>query len=439
MSQLTQALAAWPPEAKTLVVAYSGGRDSTALLHALCQIDRPMPVRAVHVCHHLEPEALSWDRHCQAFCRRQQVSLTRLDVHVAANGAGLEAEARQARYAALQAHLQADEVLVTAHHAEDQAETFLLQALRGSGVAGLAAMPELKSFGQGQLWRPWLHMPRDWITAYARDRALPWVEDGSNLDTERARGYLRRHVWPALTAQWPAAARTLARSAGWIGQAREAIDELAQMDLQNAQTGSQSLAISALQSLSAGRLSQVVQLWLVENRLDPPTHRHIGEIIKLLTAREHASPRVVYADTEIRRFDQQLYCMTRLPPAPVYTVWPWPAGQAGLALPRGCGWLSMHAPMAADLDVSALQVVLAGQGERIKRADGREMALSELLRQKRVPPWIRQRLPRLYWADTLIAVPGIWTHPRLAGFFAGMSVHWYWRHDLVGGFASRPD
>lgn len=421
------------------MVGYSGGRDSTALLHALCQADLPVPIRAVHVCHHLEAEAQDWVRHCQAFCHQQQVALTCLDVHVTDWDAGLEAAARQARYAALQAHLQPDEVLVTAHHAEDQAETFLLQALRGAGVAGLAAMPALKAFGPGQLWRPWLHIPRDWITAYARDRALSWVEDGSNLDTDRARGYMRRHVWPALTAQWPAAARTLARSANWLGQAREAIDELARRDLQDARTGSQSLAIPVLQSLSHGRLSQVIRLWLVDNGLDLPTHRHLREICQLLTAREHASPRLVYADTEIRRFDQQLYCMTRLPPAPVYTVWAWPVDQASLALPQGCGWLTMHKSAAADLDISALQIVLAGQGERIRRADGHTMALSELLRQKRVPPWIRQRLPRLYWADTLIAVPGIWVHPRQAEFFADTIVDWYWQHDLVGNPASCPD
>src|SRR5699024_8910944 len=127
-------------------------------------------------------------------------------------------------------NLQPNEALVLAHHAEDQAETFLLQALRGSGVAGLAAMPRVADFGQALLWRPFLAQPRQDLQAYAQQVGLSWVDDPSNQDTAYDRNYLRHEVWDKITTRWPAASRTLARAAFWSAQAHEAFSELAYAD-----------------------------------------------------------------------------------------------------------------------------------------------------------------------------------------------------------------
>ena len=413
------------------MVAYSGGRDSTALLHALSAMSGARNLRAVHVCHHLEAEAEDWAVHCARRCAALGVSYSRLDVAVDTRDGGLEAAARRARYAALAGDLTPGEVLVTAHHADDQAETFLLQALRGAGVAGLAGMPKLVSLGPGRLWRPWLGLARAEIAAYAEALDLDWVEDRSNRDPQRARGHLRSRVWPALTAQWPAAAETLARSAAWAAQANDAIRALARLDLAAARADSHTLRIDSLCGLSPARRSEVLRLWLGETGCDRPNHRHLAEIEQLLGAREHASPRVSFARTEVRRFDARLFAMARLPAPPARgaeLVWRDPRE---ITLPPGCGSL-----LASAVQPSAWPegVVLrfGRPGQRLMRANGRTEAVSEYLRRTRVPPWIRERMPRVYVDDMLMALPGRWQHPMIAERFDGQAPMFDWRHDLPG-------
>ncbi|MGN8157222.1 tRNA lysidine(34) synthetase TilS [Salinisphaera sp. RV14] len=428
---LTDLLRTPPEHAAGLVVAYSGGRDSTALLHALAHAGGAAAVRAVHVCHHIEAAAEDWAAHCAQECADLGVAYSRLDVHVGAGGGGLEAAARHARYAALADDLAPGEVLLTAHHANDQAETFVLQALRGSGVAGLAGMPGLTSFGPGRLWRPWIDRPRAEITAYAKAHGLAWVEDRSNHSRQRARGQLRTRVWPALVERWPAAAETLARSAAWAAQANDAVRALAALDLAAARTDRDTLSIDALATLSPARRAEVLRRWLREAGHDRPNHRHLAEIARLLGAREHAGPRVSFAGTEVRRFDARLFAMPRLPAAPpAATVLAWHAGDA-ITLPPGCGVLRVHGVPACAWP-GGLVLAFGGAGARLSRADGGTEALSEYLRRTRVPPWIRERMPRVYVDDRLVALPGRWQHPAIVDWFGGYAPTFVWRHELAG-------
>lgn len=433
---LFAALRGYPPNARALVLAYSGGRDSSALLHALAQADWPIPLRAVHVCHHLEPDAENWAAHCQRRCRALGVEFMRRDIRVDTNSGGLEAAAREARYAVLEACIAAGEVLVTAHHAEDQAETFLLQALRGAGVAGLAGMPGQTAFGAGWLWRPWLGVPRQTITAYAQAERLDWIEDQTNRDSQRARGYLRSRIWPELTARWPAAATTLSRSAAWSAQAAEAVAALAELDRAGVEHGDGTLSLDALTGLSSPRQAEVVRLWLDRLSRDRPDHRHLAEVQRLIGAREHAGPRVVFAQTEIRRFDGRLFAMRRLPaaPAPAATIL-WPRGLSAIELPTGCGRITIESALPAWPD--DLRIVFNEAGVRAARAGGGTTPLSELMRAARVPVWIRERIPRIHAGDTLLAVPGVWQHPRDVRWFGGQSPIFDWQHDLPGHGSGR--
>ncbi|HET7315014.1 tRNA lysidine(34) synthetase TilS [Salinisphaera sp.] len=431
-TQLTAALTPGPPNTSALVVAYSGGRDSTALLYALAHSGPAIAIRAVHICHRLETAAEAWAEHCRRCCEALGIDFVRRDIQVDTRRGGLEAAARAARYAELRRWIGPNEVLVTAHHADDQAETFLLQALRGAGVAGLAGMPALAAFGAGRLWRPWLDVPRAAITAYAQAHGLEWVEDETNRDSRRARGYLRSEVWPALIAQWPAAAETLSRSAGWAAQATEAIAALAEVDRAAVGNEDATLAIPALSELSFPRQSEVLRWWLAEQGRDRPGHRHVAEIRRLLGAREHAGPRVAFASTEVRRFDGRLFAMARLPAAPAPgTVIEWPIGCASLALPPGCGRIAIE-PNTQLERPHDLRIVFNEPGARMARAGGGSTPVSEWLRGARVPTWVRQRLPRIQAGDTLLAVPGTWRHPEIAQWFGGRAPRFEWEHDLPG-------
>lgn len=431
MEPLVEALAQRPAvldgAPDRLAIAYSGGTDSSALLHAAIAARGPDRVRALHVCHHLQPDAERWAAHCVAQAQAWGVICSRLDVNVDSADRGMEAGARQARYQALAGALSAGEVLVSAHHADDQAETFLIQALRGAGPRGLAAMPASSRLGQGWLWRPWLGQTQAAIEAYAARNALQGIDDPSNQDPSIDRGYIRRRVWPALKTRWPGAATTLSRSAGWAAEAAEAVQALAEIDLAGAHAETNTLAVDPLRALSAARRGQVLRLWIERAGLDCPDHRHVEQIGHMLDAQAHTGPRVVYAQTEIRRFDQRLFVLPRLPPAPAESIF-WSTGQT-LSLPAGAGRLTAIAPRTG----ATFRVCFRQGGEQLVRADGRRIALKDWFSQHRVPPWLRERAPLIYAGQTLVAVADYWSHPASTVWPTGVVGRFVWRHEWPRG------
>jgi len=257
-----------------LAVAYSGGRDSTALLHATLHAARPLGLRvhALHVHHGLSRYADEWLVHCEARCRNWArrgwpVQLHHVKLELAPlPGQSVEALARSARYAALaqMAHEQACGLVLLAHHREDQAETFLLQALRGAGVAGLSAMPAGVDRA-GLTWcRPWLQQSRAAIDAYVRRHRLRFVEDDSNADPRFARNRLRTQVWPVLAAAFPDAAHALGDAARWAQEATACLADLAQLDISAVRSGTEALRIDALFALGPARGRNALRAWLHE-------------------------------------------------------------------------------------------------------------------------------------------------------------------------------
>lgn len=254
-----------------IAVAYSAGRDSTALLHAtaLAAAEQGVHVVALHVHHGLSPHADDWLAHAQAQCTRwaRQGLPLRLRTHRLTQrppaGDSIEAWARQARYRALRSMAveAGARAVLLAHHQRDQAETLLLQALRGAGVAGLAGMPR-EMERDGILWlRPWLDHPREAIEAYLRHHRLRYVDDDSNADPRFARNRLRLQVWPALSQAFVQAEASLADAAAWAGEATACLAELASMDLALV-SNEAGLDIKAWCGLSEARRSNVLRAWL---------------------------------------------------------------------------------------------------------------------------------------------------------------------------------
>lgn len=427
MDPLVEALAVLPRDLDRLAVAFSGGSDSSALLHAAIAALGPERVRALHVCHHLQPEAERWASHCVAQANAWGVECSRLDVVVDPVGQGMEAGARRARYQALAEALQGNELLASAHHAEDQAETFLIQALRGSGVRGLAGMPTLSRLAEGWLWRPWLGVTREAIDAYAQAQALCVIDDPTNHDPAIDRGYIRQRLWPALSRRWPAAATTLGRSARWAAEAAEAVQVLAELDLAAVRATSDTLLIDRLLTLSSPRRAQVLRLWIEDAGFNSPDHRHLEQIMRLLNARERASPRVVFGQTEVRRFDHRLFVMRRLPPAPTESL-SWSVANT-LELPAEAGQLATVDSRATG----TLQVRFRRGGEQLMRADGRRITLKDWFSQQRVPPWLRERMPLVYAGQTLVAVADYWAHPDSGVWPDAVILRFVWRHQWPRG------
>jgi tRNA(Ile)-lysidine synthase len=289
------------------VIAWSGGLDSTVLLHCLVtHADSTLRVRAVHVDHGLQAAAARFRRFCQRMARSWHVPLRVVRVNVPAErGASLEEAARKARRAALEEALAPGEVLLTAQHADDQLETLLLALMRGAGPKGLAGMPARLPLAGACLLRPLLESDRAAITAYAHANALEWEEDPTNATIRFDRNYLRTQVLPVLQARWPAVAHTVSRSARHCASAAALLEAAAASDLAAAADGA-GLALTVLRRFTPPRRAAVLRAWIVESGARAPNERHLRQIEAMMSARRDAHPRLHLPDCTVRRIAGRL-------------------------------------------------------------------------------------------------------------------------------------
>lgn len=400
------------PRGATLVVGLSGGIDSVVLLHLLLRRLRIAPARisAIHVNHQISPHAGRWAAFCRRFCRDLGVKLRVVKVDVP-RGNSTEAAARKARYAVF-ATSGAD-VLVLAHNRDDQAETVLLQLLRGAGPRGLAAMPVLRAATDMlPILRPLLAVPRKIIAAHAQHYRLQWVEDDSNRDPAYLRNFLRHQVMPVIERKVPGAGATLARAARHQAEASDLLDALAAQDL-GAAGGTGRLPLALLRPLALHRARNVLRYFLRCNDVAMPDADRLEELLRqALTARADARIRVELEGVELRRFQDALYILRPLPQLAARFEQAW-SGRGVLALPQLGGSLrlvrSTGEGIAADALRSALLVVRVRRGgETLRPAPGgRQRTVRNLLQEAVMPPWQRERLPFLYVDGELAAVPGL--------------------------------
>jgi tRNA(Ile)-lysidine synthase len=411
-----------------LLVGLSGGLDSTVLLHALAQdpLVRLQGLRAMHVHHSLHPAADEWAMRCVAFCDSLGVTLTVVKVEVDRDsGEGLEAAARKARYAAFERALKESEMLVTAHHRDDQAETFLLRALRGSGPDGLAAMRPWRKFAASWHWRPLLERPRSELLAYANQHGLAWLEDPSNEDLHHDRNFLRQRILPLLRERWPQADAAFTRSAVLCANAVELLGHEDALALAMARTGDpRSLSVPALRELPAARRARILRRWIDELGLPSLPGEGIEQIeTDLLPARADARARFEWRGGVIERWRDLLHVQRKREPLPTEWSVEW-GGQAPLPLPGG----DLLQLQGAASFPSPLHVFARQGGERIA-LPGRAHShtLKNVLQELGVPPWEREALPLLSnGAGELVAVADL---AYSAGFDAwlresGARLHW---------------
>jgi tRNA(Ile)-lysidine synthase len=384
------------PGDTALVVGLSGGLDSMVLLHALASLPeaRARGLRALHVHHGLHVDADAWMRHCETACAALQVPLRSVRVDVTRDsGAGLEAAARHARHAAFAAELGDGEVLVLAHHRDDQAETFLLRALRGSGADGMGAMRAWRRFFRGWLWRPLLDQSRAQLQAHAQAHDLRWIEDPSNADVNFDRNFLRRHVLPLLRERWPHVDAAFARSAGLCAEATDLLAAEDARSLAQVRTAdAQVLARDALLALPAARRARVLRRWIEELGLPPLPAEGIARIeADVLDSRADADPRFLWQGAEVRAWRDLLHAGPAVLPLPDDWHREW-TGATPLALPDGSRLALSGAP---GFDKACIAHARQG-GERIT-LPGRNHshALKHVLQDLGVPPWVRDRLPLL--------------------------------------------
>lgn len=398
--------------APVCIVAYSGGLDSHVLLH-LCHA-AGLAVRAVHVHHGLQAEADDWDRHCAEVCAGLDIHYTCLHVDATPSpGQSPEDAARMARYRALENELRPHEILLSAHHQHDQAETLLLQLLRGAGPAGLAAMPLCRGFGSGLHIRPLLASSQQQLRQYAEQHQLVWVDDPSNADTGFDRNYLRRQVFPALTQNWPKVHAAMSNAADLQQDALEIIEAMAAIDLAAVATQQpDSLSITRLLQLPPARQCNVLRYWINAAGYDKPRRNILQEVMHhVLPAAEDAVPLVLWGNTEIRRYQDTLYVLQALNSHATDHAYAWD-GEQPLSIDTLKLELRLEQTKGLGLHRDAIakgMTVRFRQGGEQLRPHGRRHthSLKKLMQEAGIPPWRRNRIPLIYIEHQLACVCGL--------------------------------
>lgn len=438
------------PEGSRLVVAFSGGLDSSVLLWSLSGLRQARPgaftLAAIHVNHGLSPNAAAWQRFCEDTCANLGIELSVERVHIARGAGGsLENLARQQRYAAFKRCLQPGDCLVMGHHLDDQAETFLLRSLRGSGPRGLAAMPVTRTLGRGRLLRPLLGVTRQALEDFAREQQLRWIEDESNDSTVFDRNYLRHELLPAIARRWPAYRENWRRSAKLCAEAEVLLQEMAEQDYAAVATEDEAvIAVPALGSLSPARQRNLLRFWLQRLQVADPGWNVLQQIVtELLPAAADAQPEVSWEDNGeagdeaggagiggaggssgesadgprdsfttrrlLRRYRDRLYLLDTIPPLASHECIDW-CPPVPLALP-GNGCLRLTPGSGTGLrqlqQGTVLQIRYRQGGEQCRLAGRRTRPLKKILQDAAMPPWWRERLPLIYAGDELVCIPGV--------------------------------
>lgn len=415
LNELQYKLAALVPDdeaAPRWAVAFSGGVDSTVLLTSLVRLGMSPRLAALHIDHATHPASGDWADDCRRAAAALGVEFRSKRVSVdTSSGLGFEAAARQARYAALGELLAPDEILLTAHHADDQLETLLLRMLRGAGVTGLGAIAPLRRLAGVSVGRPLLGFSREQILEQAERWGLDWLEDPGNADPIHDRNFLRAGIVPRLKERWPAVSITAARLAGNMREADGLLEELATVDL-GQDAAAASIDRERLRMLVPARQRNALRFAIRRRGFPVPSATQLEELRRSLTVtRPDARTLVTWPGAEARVYRDRLYLIAPLAPlqprsgaAQLAPGEPWEGAEGRLALAPGDG------PGLPDAWVRAgLEVRFRRGGERLKPLNrGRSRPLKSLFQEAGIVPWMRGRVPLIYRGDMIAAVGDLW-------------------------------
>lgn len=454
------------PSTSTYHIAYSGGLDSTVLLHLCRRLQDARPdyhFRVVHVHHGLQSMADDWVHHCTRVCSHLKLPLSILRVQVRKQvGQSPEEAARVARYSAIRSVLKPGDNLLTAQHLDDQAETLLLQLFRGAGLPGLAGMADCMQFHTGHILRPLLRTSRKAIRVYAEIHQLDWIEDPSNSLNDFDRNYLRHQIIPRIKVRWPAIDHTLSRSATHCAEASQLLNVRAQALLDTLINPEEPgrLPIPPLRALSRAEQKLTLREWLRrEGYRMPPSKTIDGILAEILATPADRAPRIHWAEGEIRRYRNELFLLPPLerftPPPPL--AWD---GNESLTLPAENGALQIEVTSGRGISLSRWKTALISVhsrtgGEQLKLAKRQGThSLKKLFQESGIPPWVRERVPLIFldnhlaatampfWVSDHVATqpnePGVtlrWLHPAwIPGFPPEAEANRDNRNTPKGGF-----
>ncbi|WP_114326389.1 tRNA lysidine(34) synthetase TilS [Candidatus Colwellia aromaticivorans] len=412
-----------------LVIAYSGGVDSQVLLHALAKLKHakkfPNILTVCHVNHGLSENATTWQNFAEQACQKLNLPFVACQVNVQPQAQhSLEALAREARYQALQSLYDEQTLIITGHHRDDQAETFLLALKRGAGLKGLSAMAAEARQGKDIFMRPLLKVSRAEIVHYAKEQQLDWVEDESNSDTRFDRNFIRQTIMPLLSERWPSIVQTINRSSSHCLEGQLLLNEMAEQDLANCQLSEQCLSVIELSKFSAARFNNLVRYFLAQHNYLMPSTEQLAQVYQQLLANEDKNPAVKVANNYLRRYKDALYLT-----ADFIGVTDWQktiylsdkqtvAMANEIELPDGLGKLTFSNNQFVEVSNSCQQIALPTKEQKVTLRfchdnptclpdyRNHSRSLKKVLQELNIPPWQRKRIPFLYYNDLLVAAIG---------------------------------
>ena len=409
------------PQIRRFIVAYSGGLDSHVLLQALATEGEQLgdvTLVAVYVNHGLSPNSNLWAEHCAEQCEELGVKFQQVKVDASpVEGESPEAVAREVRYQAFADLMKEGDCLLTAHHQDDQAETLLIQLLRGAGPRGLAAMPVLTEFASGWHARPMLGVSRSELEAYSKDHGLSWVDDESNFDTGYDRNFLRHKILPLLKKRFPAAAATISRTSQLCAEAADLLANSARSEYQSIDLGENRLSANVLYDLGELCARNVLHQWFRDHKFPTPTAAQMQRIWEdVVCTSDESCPLVTWSEVEVRRYRDVIYVSMAKKPHDIKQVLQWDMVEPLFI--TEFGQLGCTGYRAKDNFQLLSEKLLAGKtievrfrqgGEEIQPAGRRgHHSLKKLFQEEGVPPWERDRLPLLFVDNELIAVADLW-------------------------------
>ncbi|MBW3694367.1 tRNA lysidine(34) synthetase TilS [Vibrio sp. T187] len=420
----TQSIQQLPEQPCRLVLAYSGGVDSRVLLELMAEYRKQLPdleCLAVHVHHGLSENADQWVEHCQQTCEQLNilVHIERVSLDLTC-GESIEKLARDARYHALNKHLNPGDVLLTGQHSDDQVETFLLALKRGSGPKGLSSMAAVKQFGHALILRPLLDASREQVVQYAQSKSLAWVEDESNTDQRFERNFIRHEVTPVLSERWPSFRQSVQRSAQLCAEQETLLDELLTLPLEQAIQKDQSLSIAELSQHSPLLRARLIRMWLEVLGSPMPSQKQLQLIWQeVANAQNDANPELKLAGGTIRRFANRLYLVGTQADVSGWSCkvtlnqeldLPDSLGKLLFTSDDGNGRISLPTDsneLWGSFNPEGLSAHPVGRGHSRK--------LKKLFQEYQVPSWLRRRTPILMYQNQVVAVADLFVDKSFEG------------------------
>ncbi len=421
-------------DSRKIIIAYSGGIDSSVLLHLIFSIkdDLKQSLEVIHINHGLHEKSDNWEIFCKAQCKKFNISFKAININeLPPKNESIESWARNKRYFLITKEMKKGDLLLTAHHMDDQVETFFLQVLRGAGPRGLSSMPVIKKITNGYHVRPFLNIRRSELEKYANTNNLSWQDDESNLDVRYDRNYLRHKVLTYLEMAWPSYRQSISRAISHQKESMDLLNDIASEDMSKVlHKNFVNLDIKLLKELNLPRQKNLIFYWLDNLNLEKPGSRHMDQIIKtLINTSSDKSPCVNWKNTEVRKYRDYLYASNTIKQHNINEEIHWNTNlpieiqgekliakeTLGKGILRSC------------IDGAKISIRYRNGGEKIySNSLNNSKTVKQLFQEHGVLPWFRDRVPLIYVNEELAVIPGFCVGKKFSASKNEKSLDIYW-------------